>query len=420
MSDCKQEVVDFQKGDSKNKLCVDCGNPNPQWASVTFAVFFCLQCAGTHRGFGVHISFVRSVTMDSWQAEQARRMKLGGNEPFITFMESYSAEDGGYRASMSLADKYTCWAAKQYREKLDFAMEGKDWTQSAPPVRSATPDIASAQATGLRKSRAGTRQATLGRSGSASPAPSQGSFPGTPNPEDAAERKATNETFFAGLGQQNAMRSAELPPSQGGRYVGFGSTPSSPPPSQHPAFGLSSAAAPTLGEFQDNPVAALGKGWSIFSAAVMGASKAVNDSIIQPGLQRAADPTVMSSVKGYAAEASKQAASLGKNANDWGKTTWGVDVAGQATDIFDGVKRATVGQQPPQGYSSIHDHDEETSALYHDETDDDFFARHDGTTQTATTAGSTSYSATSYSDNPTASSTSGSGAGKKKDEWEDW
>ncbi len=68
-----QELI--KREDIKNKTCVDCGNPNPQWASLrfayrfarfsdtlsnrccapSFAIFICLQCAGIHRGFGVHI-----------------------------------------------------------------------------------------------------------------------------------------------------------------------------------------------------------------------------------------------------------------------------------------------------------------------------------------------------------------------------
>jgi len=66
-----QELI--KREDLKNKFCVDCGNLNPQWASLrfapfipfrwpfdrspnlSFAVFICLQCAGIHRGFGVHI-----------------------------------------------------------------------------------------------------------------------------------------------------------------------------------------------------------------------------------------------------------------------------------------------------------------------------------------------------------------------------
>ena len=78
--------------------------------------------------------------MDTWQEDQLRRMKvsisdkllwqciqiylilkLGGNEPFQTFMRNYTpAEEGGYKEGMDAYDKYHCWAASQYREKVGF------------------------------------------------------------------------------------------------------------------------------------------------------------------------------------------------------------------------------------------------------------------------------------------------------------
>ena len=36
---------------------------HPQWISLSFALFICLQCAGVHRGFGIQI---RCVDTHSW------------------------------------------------------------------------------------------------------------------------------------------------------------------------------------------------------------------------------------------------------------------------------------------------------------------------------------------------------------------
>eukprot|EP01043_Picozoa_sp_COSAG02_P030407 COSAG02_NODE_1939_length_10312_cov_14.320866_3_plen_893_part_00 len=64
----------------QNRRCADCRAPDTQWASANLGLFICLECSGVHRALGVHISKVRSITMDSWYPNQVVRMRTIGNE----------------------------------------------------------------------------------------------------------------------------------------------------------------------------------------------------------------------------------------------------------------------------------------------------------------------------------------------------
>ena len=74
----KKRWVDMFKKNA-NQFCVDCNKTGPRWASANLGVFLCIECSGIHRNLGVHISFVRSVTLDFWTDLQVANMETWGN-----------------------------------------------------------------------------------------------------------------------------------------------------------------------------------------------------------------------------------------------------------------------------------------------------------------------------------------------------
>ncbi|KAL0749001.1 hypothetical protein Bca101_031003 [Brassica carinata] len=76
-----------------NRVCADCGAPDPKWASANIGVFICLKCCGVHRSLGTHISKVLSVTLDDWSDEEVDSMiEIGGNASANSIYEAFVPE----------------------------------------------------------------------------------------------------------------------------------------------------------------------------------------------------------------------------------------------------------------------------------------------------------------------------------------
>lgn len=73
---------------AENGFCCECNSADPEWASLTFGCFICIQCSGVHRSLGREISAVKSAMLDSWEDESVEIMRKYGNKRVNSFWES--------------------------------------------------------------------------------------------------------------------------------------------------------------------------------------------------------------------------------------------------------------------------------------------------------------------------------------------
>lgn len=118
-----------------NTTCFDCGKENPKWASLNNGIILCLKCAGIHRSFGLQISIIRSVQVDSWTEKQVKYLSLGGNNIFKTFLSEYKIDP-----TSSFELKYKSKAAEYYRCTLKNQVE-KIFDEKYKPIEMEKPNL---------------------------------------------------------------------------------------------------------------------------------------------------------------------------------------------------------------------------------------------------------------------------------------
>ena len=108
-----KKILDDCLKQPDNKVCAECGMKQPRWASTNLGIFMCIRCSGIHRNLGVHISKVKSVSLDTWPLEQADFMATMGNEKSNAVWEyalpsnrKPTENDTTYLVEQFIKDKY--------------------------------------------------------------------------------------------------------------------------------------------------------------------------------------------------------------------------------------------------------------------------------------------------------------------------
>lgn len=101
-----------------NDKCCDCGSPDPRWTSINLGITLCIECSGIHRSLGVHISKVKSITLDDWEPELLKVMTELGNKVVNNVYEAEVGEKVPRATPQCNRNVREEWIKAKYVQKL--------------------------------------------------------------------------------------------------------------------------------------------------------------------------------------------------------------------------------------------------------------------------------------------------------------
>ena len=282
--------------------------------------------------------------MDKWKDTELAKMKVGGNDKARKFMESQP----DFNSSGPISQKYNTRAAELWRDKVKTESEGNAWdpskakvsesmlrskeNRSSPALLQGHNSSSSPKLSGKEASYNGgssnhsyssnndVSSRTSYNGGGGNDVNSRTSYNGGGNMKSIgggngnsyqsnqdtytyggnAQLQARDQ-FLSNKMEENQTRSDAVPPSQGGKYVGFGSTPT-PQPKQ------------ATNEYMDTLSywgSALATGATQLARAAGEKALEVNENYIKPSAAKVMDPEFQSNVKQSLSSVSHKAVQLG-------------------------------------------------------------------------------------------------------------